>query len=100
MSATDPYVTDEAHGENWSLYLGDSCERMAEIETASIDLSVCSPPFDALYTYSPTMRDLGNAANRAEFLTHYGFIIREQLRVTKPGRIACVHVAQVAVKKA
>lgn len=99
MSTTDPYVTDEAQGENWKLYLGDSCERLAEIETKSVDLSVCSPPFDSLYTYSPTMRDLGNAASRPEFLEHYGFIIREQLRVTKPGRIACVHVAQVAVKK-
>ncbi len=99
MSATDPYVTDDAHGENWSLYLGDSCERLAEIPTASVDLSVCSPPFDSLYTYSPTMRDLGNSPTRDAFLEHYGFVIREQLRVTKPGRIACIHVAQVAVKK-
>lgn len=99
MSATDPYLTDEAHGENWTMYLGDSCERMAEIQTGSVDLSICSPPFDNLYTYSASTRDLGNSASRAEFLTHYGFIIREQLRVTKPGRIACVHVAQVAVKK-
>ncbi len=100
MSVTDPYVTDEAHGENWTLYLGDSCERMAEIPTASVDMSVCSPPFDSLYTYSPSMRDLGNSPTRGDFLEHYGFVIREQLRVTKPGRIACIHVAQVAVKKA
>ena len=94
------YVTDEASGENWRLLLGDSCERLAEIPTESVDLSVCSPPFDSLYTYSPSMRDLGNSANRDEFLDHYRFIIREQLRVTKPGRIACIHVQQVATKKA
>lgn len=98
--STDPYVTDVAAGEAWELRLGDSCERLAEIETASVDLSVCSPPFDSLYTYSPSMRDLGNSATRAEFLEHYGFIVREQLRVTKAGRIACIHVQQVAVKKA
>lgn len=96
---SDQYVTDDAHGENWHLMLGDSCERLAELKPDSIDLSVCSPPFDSLYTYSPTMRDLGNSSSRAEFLEHYGFIIREQLRVTKPGRIACVHVQQVALKK-
>lgn len=95
-----PYMTDEASGENWRLLLGDSCERMTEIETDSVDLSICSPPFDSLYTYSPSLRDLGNSADRVEFIEHYKFIIREQLRVTKPGRNACVHVQQIATKKA
>lgn len=97
---TDTYVTDEAHGESWDLLLGDSCERMAEIPENSVDLSVCSPPFDSLYTYSPTMRDLGNSTSRVEFLNHYRYIVEHQLRVTKPGRNACVHVQQIATKKA
>ncbi|MFC5204577.1 DNA-methyltransferase [Streptomyces kaempferi] len=96
---TDLYTTDDAHGDNWKLLLGDSCERLAEIPADSVDLSVCSPPFDSLYTYSPSMRDLGNSASRADFLEHYGFIVREQLRVTKPGRKACIHVQQIATKK-
>jgi DNA modification methylase len=99
-TANDPYVTDDAHGPMWHLMLGDSCERLAEIPDESIDLSVYSPPFDSLYTYSPSVRDLGNSANRAEFLEHYGFIIAENFRVTKPGRNACVHVQQVALTKA
>lgn len=93
------YVTDERIGEHFRAMLGDSCERLAEIADNSVHLSVCSPPFDSLYTYSPTPRDLGNSATRAEFLEHYRFIIREQLRVTIPGRTACIHVQQVAVKK-
>ena len=96
----DPYMTDEAEGPNWKLMLGDSCERLAEIGDDSIDLSVYSPPFDSLYTYSPTVRDLGNSASRAQFLEHYGYVIRENLRVTRPGRNACVHVQQVATTKA
>jgi hypothetical protein len=95
----DMYVTDDASGENWTLMLGDSCERMAELADDSMDLSVCSPPFASLYTYSPSPRDLGNCATRGEFLEHYKFIIREQLRVTKPGRLACVHVQQVTTRK-
>jgi len=94
------YVTDYARGDNWELYLGDSCEILTKIETDSIDLSVQSPPFDSLYTYSPSVRDLGNSATRREFIEHYRWIVREQLRVTKPGRNACVHVQQVATKKA
>ena len=71
------YITDEAHGANWSLLLGDSCERLAEIESDSVDLSICSPPFASLFTYSPSVRDLGNRCFPREFLEHYGFIIRE-----------------------
>lgn len=97
---SDLYATDDARGDMWHLMLGDSCERLAEIPDESVDLSVCSPPFDSLFTYSPTPRDLGNSASRSDFIDHYGFIIREQLRVTKPGRVACVHVQQVATKKA
>ena len=96
----EPYVTDDAYGENFHLMLGDSCERMAEIPDESVDLSVYSPPFASLFTYSPSERDLGNSSTRAEFIEHYGFIIRENLRITKPGRIACIHVQQLTTTKA
>lgn len=96
---TQPYITDEASGDDWTLWLGDSCERMAEISDNSIDLSIYSPPFASLFTYSPSERDLGNSASRAEFIEHYGYIIRENLRVTKPGRLACIHVQQLTTTK-
>jgi len=96
----DNYVTSTESGENWTAMLGDSCERLAEIGENTVDLSICSPPFDSLYVYSPTMRDLGNSASRSVFLAHYRFIIDHQLRVTKPGRIACVHVQQLTTTKA
>ncbi|MGK9270472.1 site-specific DNA-methyltransferase [Williamsia muralis] len=97
---TEDYITADERGQNWHLMLGDSCERLAEIDTSTVDLSICSPPFDSLYTYSPSLRDLGNSSSRVEFLDHYRFIVNEQLRVTKPGRVACVHVQQIATKKA
>ena len=90
----DQYVTDREAGAMWDLMLGDSCERLAEIPDESIDLSVYSPPFASLFTYSPSPRDLGNSASRSEFFEHYGYIIRENLRVTKPGRICAVHCQQ------
>lgn len=97
---TAPYVTDRAAGESWELLLGDSCELLAELASESVDLTVYSPPFQSLYVYSATPRDLGNSADRATFFTHYGFVIRELLRVTRPGRLSCVHVADVATTKA
>lgn len=98
IAQTD-YMIDDAEGDNWRLMLGDSCERLSELASDSIDMSVCSPPFDSLYTYSPSVRDLGNSRSRAEFLEHYRFIVREQLRVTKPGRNACIHVQQITTNK-
>lgn len=96
----DVYETDDARGEGWWMMLGDSCERMNELARSSIDLSIFSPPFDSLYTYSPTSRDLGNSSSREEFFEHFAFVIRDLLRVTKPGRLTCVHVQQVATTKA
>jgi DNA modification methylase len=75
----------------WTMMLGDSVERLAEVTDASVDLSVFSPPFESLFTYSPSVRDLGNSASTDEFWEHFRFIIRELLRVTKPGRNCAVH---------
>lgn len=89
------YMTADMRGRDWTAMLGDSCERLKEIGESSIDLSVYSPPFADLYTYSPSERDLGNSRGWDEFFVHYGFIIREVLRVTKPGRLSCVHVSDI-----
>jgi hypothetical protein len=93
------YATDDARGEGWHLMLGDSCERIAELQENSAGLSVCSPPFAQLYNYSPSPRDLSNSRDRAEFFEHYGFIIREQLRVMAPGRLAVIHTQQITLQK-
>lgn len=93
------YRTDDATGEGWRLMLGDACERLAELDENSAGFSVCSPPFAQLYNYSPSPRDLSNSRSRDEFFEHYGFIIREQLRVMQPGRLAAVHTQQVTLQK-
>lgn len=94
------YATGEESGDRWRLMLGDSCERLAEVADGSVGLSVYSPPFASLFTYSPTARDLGNSAGRGEFFAHYRFIIEQNLRVTMSGRLAAVHVQQVSQTKA
>lgn len=96
----DVYETDEAAGENWRFLLGDSGERTAEIADESVHLSVYSPPFQSLYTYSPSPRDMGNSLDKRDFFDQYGFIIRENLRITVPGGLACVHVQQTSTTKA
>ncbi len=93
------YYTAETTGDGWMLKLGDSCERLAEIADDSIGLSVFSPPFESLYTYSPTERDLGNSASSGEFWTHFSWISEQLLRVLMPGRLAAIHVQQLPTTK-
>jgi DNA modification methylase len=83
-------------GADWRLTNQDCVEGVAALEADSIDLSVYSPPFVSLYTYTASERDMGNCANAVEFFDHFGFLQRELLRVTKPGRISCCHVSQIA----
>lgn len=94
------YTTDDAVGAGWRLMLGDSCERLAELDENSVDLAVYSPPFASLYTYSPTLRDLGNSHTREEFLDHYRYISRAVQRALKPGRLCVVHCQQLSTTKA
>jgi DNA modification methylase/superfamily II DNA or RNA helicase len=92
---TFDYQEKTVKGDNWTAMLGDSCQRLGELATDSIDLSVYSPPFANLYVYSASEHDLGNSRTSEEFFKHYGFVIREILRVTKPGRLTCVHTADI-----
>ncbi|MBE3141437.1 MAG: hypothetical protein IMZ53_12755 [Thermoplasmata archaeon] len=89
------YTEKTVKGEKFTAMLGDSCERLKEIADESIDLSVYSPPFADLFTYSATERDLGNCKDWDEFFIHYGFIIKELNRITKQGRISCVHTSDI-----
>ncbi len=89
------YTENTVKGKGWVAMLGDSCERLKEIPENSIDLSVYSPPFADLFTYTSSERDLGNSNGWGEFFAHYSYIIREILRVTKPGRLTCVHTSDI-----
>ena len=88
-------VMDQEHGQAWSLFNGDSAEVLPTLPDHSIDLAVFSPPFAATYTYSPSIRDLGNVAGEGEFWAQFAFISAEMRRVMKPGRLVALHVANL-----
>lgn len=78
-------------GKNWAVTNGDCVPFAMEHTAESIDLSIYSPPFANLYTYSDKLEDMGNCADDDEFIEQYRFLVREIFRMTKPGRISCVH---------
>ena len=89
------FVLNQEFGINWAAYNGDSTEVLKNIPDNSIHLSVGSPPFIDLYTYSATERDIGNSKTDDIFYRHYSMIVSEKLRITKPGRVTCVHTQNV-----
>ena len=91
----DDYKTKTITEENFTLMLGDSCEKLKEISDSSIDFSIYSPPFMDLFVYSNSDRDIGNCKNPSEFYNHYEFIIKELFRITKEGRLSCVHTSDI-----
>ena len=88
-------VLDQHINDRWAIYNADCLDVLASLPDNSIHGSIYSPPFAGLYHYSSDNRDLSNARNYDEFLTHYGFVVAEKLRVTKPGRTSAVHAALV-----
>lgn len=85
-------ILAQTDGESWSVMHGDCIEAIRDIPDGSIDFSVYSPPFSSLYIYSESERDMGNVDSDESFMEFYRLLIREKLRVTRPGRLSAIHV--------
>jgi len=72
---------------------------LRQLPDRSIGFAVYSPPFSNLFTYSDSECDMGNNATDAEFFQHYGYAIKEMMRVMKPGRLCAVHCSDVPFTK-
>jgi DNA modification methylase len=85
-------------GERFQAINGDCVDVLAQFPEASIDFSVYSPPFGSLFVYSDSAADMGNSTDE-EFAEHYGYLVREKFRVTKPGRLTAVHCSDLPSTK-
>lgn len=85
--------------EKYWLMQGDCVQRIKEVEDKSIDLIVFSPPFADLYTYSNFIEDMGNVSDYDEFVTQFGYLVKEIKRVIRPGRIVAVHCMDLPTLK-
>jgi len=84
-------VPQRHEGPSYTLYEGDCVQSMAALQDDSVHLTITSVPFSNLYIYSDSLADMGNSKDHHEFFAHMDFLISELLRVTKPGRLCCVH---------
>lgn len=94
MKAIDQFTT-----ERYTLINGDTTEIITSLPDNSIGMSVFSPPFSSLYTYSNSDRDLGNSRSDEEFFTHFEFIVKELHRIMMDGRIVAIHCMNLPTSK-
>ena len=88
-------VKNQVVTDNYAIYNSDCMYVLPTLKDESVDLSVYSPPFAALYNYSSSENDFSNCESKEQFLDQYDFLIKEMARVTKKGRINAVHVTEV-----
>jgi hypothetical protein len=93
------YNIDEENNEWYSIKRGDCVQLIQEVESESIGLTVFSPPFAELYTYSNHLEDMGNSKDYNEFLTQFGYLVKELYRVMMSGRNVAVHCMDLPIQK-
>ena len=93
------YDTEPFDSEFCSVKRGDCVQLIKNIPDESIGLSVFSPPFAELYTYSNHLEDMGNSKDYKEFLTQFSFLVKELYRITMQGRNVCVHCMDLPIQK-
>jgi DNA modification methylase len=91
-------VVNQIVTDRYAIYEGDSCSVMPQMPDNSVGFSIHSPPFEGLYKFSNSDRDVSNSEGET-FWQHYGFIIDQLFRITKNGRLASVHVMQLPTSK-
>jgi hypothetical protein len=85
-------VIDQYEGDGFSWYNAECVDFAQSLPDNSVDFTVYSPPFSSLYIYSESAFDMGNVGGDAEFIERYRFLVREKLRITRPGRLSAIHV--------
>jgi len=85
------YKTDVFKNHRYELHLGDNIELIKELKDDSIGFSIFSPPFASLFTYTNSIRDMGNCRDKDDFLNHFKFLVTELHRVMMPGRLIAIH---------
>ncbi len=96
---TDTFDTTEENNEWYTIKRGDCVQLIDNVKDESIGLSVFSPPFAELYTYSNHIEDMGNSKDYNEFLNQFSYLIKQLYRVMMSGRNVAVHCMDLPVQK-
>jgi len=95
----DVFDIKEEKNEWYNIKRGDCVQLIDDIKDDSIGLSVFSPPFAELYTYSSHIEDMGNSRDYKEFLHQFSFLTKQLYRVMMSGRNVAVHCMDLPIQK-
>ena len=93
------YDTESVSNEWYTIKRGDCVQLIKSVPDESVGLSIFSPPFAELYTYSSHLEDMGNSKDYNEFLAQFGFMVKELYRIMKSGRNVAVHCMDLPIQK-
>jgi DNA modification methylase len=79
-------------GKDWEFVNNDCVLELQGMEDNSVGMVLTSIPFSNHYEYTPSYLDFGHTDNDNHFFSQMDYLIPELLRVTQPGRMACIHV--------
>lgn len=94
MEVDNIYQSDKCH-----IRLGDCVQLIRDVPDESVGLSIFSPPFAELYTYSDKLEDMGNSRDYQEFFTAFNYLVKELYRVMWSGRNVAVHCMDLPIQK-
>ncbi len=92
-------ISEDIKTDGFWAMRGDSNIRIKEVPSKSVGLSVFSPPFPSLYTYSAHTEDMGNCDSFDQFEQQFKFLIPELSRILLPGRICAIHCMDLPIQK-
>lgn len=99
MMEESTFDTTAENNEWFNIQRGDCVQLIESVKSESIGLSVFSPPFAELYTYSNHLEDMGNSKDYNEFLHQFSYLIKQLYRVMMSGRNVAVHCMDLPVQK-
>lgn len=99
MREKSEYKRDVHEEGRFTLHLGDCVDVASDFDDGSIDYTIFSPPFASLYTYSNSDYDMGNVKSDADFVTQFGYLVKELFRITRHGRLLSFHCMNLPTSK-
>lgn len=99
VQTQDTYDVEIEKSDRWECRLGDCVNLVASMDDESVGYMITSPPFASLYTYSASVRDMGNSKDHDEFFEHFDFLIKELYRVMQSGRDLSFHCMNLPTSK-
>jgi hypothetical protein len=92
-------IINQADGKSWTAVHGDCVLGMSDLPDESVGFSIYSPPFVDLFVYSDSAADMGNCAGDVDFFEQYRHVIKQKMRLLKPGRLTAVHCTVLPTRK-